>query len=203
MAFLIDIILLGLGWGIVLSLCQWLWRAAVASGLRPASSVDPDFLFLILGLVFALPCSVWLSFAVILGSLWEELPALAATAGVVLSVLGKDGFGGRSPGKALFGLRVVDRMTLLPASFGASLKRNLVLLLPLYIGHIGIAMTLRRRGRFGEEWAGTMVIEDRYRHNPIFTGQGQFCRVCGYDLTGNVSGRCPECGTAIQPSNSS
>jgi len=23
------------------------------------------------------------------------------------------------------------------------------------------------------------------------------CKVCGYDLTGNVSGRCPECGTAI------
>lgn len=24
-----------------------------------------------------------------------------------------------------------------------------------------------------------------------------FCRVCRYDLTGNVSGRCPECGTTI------
>jgi hypothetical protein len=23
------------------------------------------------------------------------------------------------------------------------------------------------------------------------------CRKCGYDLTGNVSGRCPECGTAV------
>jgi hypothetical protein len=23
------------------------------------------------------------------------------------------------------------------------------------------------------------------------------CRTCGYNLTGNVSGRCPECGTAI------
>ncbi len=23
------------------------------------------------------------------------------------------------------------------------------------------------------------------------------CRTCDYDLTGNVSGRCPECGTAI------
>jgi hypothetical protein len=25
------------------------------------------------------------------------------------------------------------------------------------------------------------------------------CRKCGYDLTGNVSGRCPECGTIIAP----
>ncbi len=24
------------------------------------------------------------------------------------------------------------------------------------------------------------------------------CRTCGYDLTGNVSGRCPECGTPIE-----
>ncbi len=27
--------------------------------------------------------------------------------------------------------------------------------------------------------------------------QGGRCRVCGYDLTGNVSGRCPECGTVV------
>ena len=25
------------------------------------------------------------------------------------------------------------------------------------------------------------------------------CQKCGYDLTGNVSGRCPECGTRIDP----
>jgi hypothetical protein len=25
------------------------------------------------------------------------------------------------------------------------------------------------------------------------------CRKCGYDLTGNVSGRCPECGTEVRP----
>lgn len=25
------------------------------------------------------------------------------------------------------------------------------------------------------------------------------CATCGYDLTGNVSGRCPECGLPIQP----
>ena len=27
--------------------------------------------------------------------------------------------------------------------------------------------------------------------------QQRKCRKCGYDLTGNVSGRCPECGTAV------
>lgn len=25
-----------------------------------------------------------------------------------------------------------------------------------------------------------------------------FCQVCSYDLTGNVSGTCPECGTAVE-----
>jgi len=25
-----------------------------------------------------------------------------------------------------------------------------------------------------------------------------FCQVCKYDLTGNISGTCPECGTAIE-----
>ena len=24
------------------------------------------------------------------------------------------------------------------------------------------------------------------------------CRKCGYDLTGNISGRCPECGEAVE-----
>ena len=26
---------------------------------------------------------------------------------------------------------------------------------------------------------------------------GRYCEKCGYDLTGNVSGRCPECGSPI------
>ncbi len=33
-----------------------------------------------------------------------------------------------------------------------------------------------------------------WRYNPRSTGQ---CVSCGYDLTGNVSGTCPECGTEV------
>ncbi len=33
-----------------------------------------------------------------------------------------------------------------------------------------------------------------YRHRPPKPG---YCAVCGYNLTGNMSGVCPECGTEI------
>lgn len=34
-----------------------------------------------------------------------------------------------------------------------------------------------------------------WRDRPFPSGH---CRQCGYDLTGNVSGRCPECGTPLK-----
>lgn len=42
---------------------------------------------------------------------------------------------------------------------------------------------------------GFLIIRAIRRHSR--TTAHPTCR-CGYDLTGNVSGRCPECGTAIQ-----
>jgi hypothetical protein len=43
--------------------------------------------------------------------------------------------------------------------------------------------------------AGAMLywVARRARVGPRWRGGG-VCRECGYDLTGNVSGRCPECG---------
>ena len=37
------------------------------------------------------------------------------------------------------------------------------------------------------------------RRPPVLEGH---CVSCGYDLRGNVSGRCPECGTPVPPSGS-
>lgn len=42
----------------------------------------------------------------------------------------------------------------------------------------------------------------RYVHHKVRWRRledANLCVACGYDLTGNVSGRCPECGTACQP----
>jgi len=40
----------------------------------------------------------------------------------------------------------------------------------------------------------TLLLFWRDRHGRIPPG---YCQRCGYDLTGNLSGICPECGTAI------
>ncbi|MFN0137732.1 MAG: hypothetical protein ACKVS9_16630 [Phycisphaerae bacterium] len=48
---------------------------------------------------------------------------------------------------------------------------------------------------FGLLVLGAYLSAERSR--AIRFGDG-FC-TCGYDLTGNQSGRCPECGTAIKP----
>lgn len=32
---------------------------------------------------------------------------------------------------------------------------------------------------------------------PVPEAESGHCAVCGYDLTGNLSGRCPECGSAV------
>jgi hypothetical protein len=43
---------------------------------------------------------------------------------------------------------------------------------------------------------GLLVGHREYRRRqPQFPGG--CCRACGYDLTGNTSGRCPECGREI------
>ena len=126
--------------------------------------------------------------------------------GVLLIVLGwlilpflftfKDAFNGRSPGKMLFGVRVVDAQTRQPISPSQSMRRNLVLMIP-YVGLIGGVITMMRGQRWGDKWAGTMVIWNKHAFREPFAPAGRYCRSCGYDLTGNASGRCPECGLDI------
>lgn len=110
----------------------------------------------------------------------------------------KDGFNGTSPGKALCGVFVADRDTFEPIGEVQSLKRNLILIVPFM--PLVIAFTLYKGLRPGDGWANTKVIWTKYRNHPVFTGQ-LACERCQYNLTGNVSGMCPECGTVISQQN--
>ncbi len=107
----------------------------------------------------------------------------------------KDGFSGISPGKWLADLQVLDRTSFEPIGFGASLKRNLILIIPFMA--LLLAFRLGKGHRLGDRWANTRVVWRRYAHRPPFDVRGVLCLGCGYDLTGNVSGRCPECGLEV------
>lgn len=107
----------------------------------------------------------------------------------------KDGFHGMSPGKWLAGVQVVDRITREPIGFLQSFKRNLVLMIPM--AFLVIAHSMLKGKRIGDGWAGTEVIWRKYAHKSPFEPRGIICRGCGYNLTGNVSGRCPECFTPV------
>ncbi|HNQ22699.1 MAG TPA: RDD family protein [Phycisphaerae bacterium] len=132
----------------------------------------------------------------------------------------KDGFGGYSPFKWLAGVQVVDVDTLEPITFGRSFLRNLPvvgimlvqsvcynlaglvpwLMLVVAMASIlllYIAMRLCRGPRWGDGVARTKVVWKKYAHRLPFDTRGHICVNCGYDLRGNVSGVCPECGRPI------
>jgi hypothetical protein len=107
----------------------------------------------------------------------------------------KDGFSGMSPGKWVTGVQVVDAPTREPIRFAKSFKRNLVLMIPFAVLVLAVAMMKGRRP--GDRWANTEVIWRKYAFRPPFDTTGRLCAHCGYDLTGNVSGKCPECFTPV------
>lgn len=107
----------------------------------------------------------------------------------------KDGFNGYSPGKWLCGIRVVDWNSREPIRMAQSFKRNLILMIPFL--PLVVALQLIKGVRSGDKWAKTCVIWKKYAHRMPFDPRGIVCTQCGYDLTGNESGRCPECGKNI------
>ena len=46
-------------------------------------------------------------------------------------------------------------------------------------------------------WTAYLFLRRKKHH------QAGHCQKCGYNLTGNVSGRCPECGTPVKSGNQS
>lgn len=144
---------------------------AAPNAANPATPPTPAAMFTIFASTMAIGYALWVPFLL------------------------KDGFGGASPEKRLFGLRVVDATTREPIGYGASFKRNLVLMVPF--APLVLAFTLVKGTRWGDEWANTVVIWKKYSHTRVFDPRGIACTGCGYDLTGNESGRCPECFTPV------
>lgn len=83
-----------------------------------------------------------------------------------LLFLTKDGFSGYSPMKFLFGLRCMRRDTGRPATMLDSLKRNLVLLIPLM--PLIAAFQVGRGPRRSDGWAKTIVVWRRHQDSPVF-----------------------------------
>ena len=48
----------------------------------------------------------------------------------------------------------------------------------------------------GLSFAGVIFARAAKRELPAYRRKLGMCAACGYDLTGNVSGVCPECGNA-------
>jgi hypothetical protein len=63
-----------------------------------------------------------------------------------------------------------------------------ILLLVYLPGVVGLVVLV--------SWLGSFSTRSRLR-GLLAEEQHQTCQQCGYDLTGNVTGVCPECGTAV------
>jgi uncharacterized RDD family membrane protein YckC len=134
------------------------------------------------------------------GAVTDEIGALMNILSwlLFLPFLFKDGFKGASPGKWLCGVQVLDTQTREPAGFGASFKRNLPLFIPFV--PLIVAFQLLKGNRLGDKWANTFVVWKKYANTRVFGASGK-CEKCQYDLSGNTSGICPECGTPLSPEN--
>lgn len=132
-----------------------------------------------------------------------ELAGMGVGAMMAVAFGFKDGFSGHSPGKWLSNIQVVDITTNVPIAFGQSFKRNAIFLFGLIplagpiaslVIVIALAIMCGNGYRWGDRFANTRAIWKRYAYSPVFGANGNLCTRCGYDLQGNVSGICPECG---------
>jgi uncharacterized RDD family membrane protein YckC len=119
--------------------------------------------FLLFPVSFALGLMMALS-----GSSQSDIESTATLMGWLL--LGvffcKDCFAGQSPGKAICGIKVIDKTTGQSGGIGASFKRNLPLLIPFMV--FIVAFQLCKGHRTGDGWSNSKVIWKKYANHPVF-----------------------------------
>ncbi len=102
----------------------------------------------------------------------------------------RDAIGGRSLGKRLMGLLTIDTRSGQPIGWLKSIHRNLWLMLPMVCWVV--LWQLRKGDRLGDHASRTRVIDRHRVYDDSFR-----CPECHYDLTGNTTGQCPECGAPV------
>ena len=118
---------------------------------------------------------------IVVGAAGEHNDA-AATAGGMIIILGylgsflmayvliilRDGHQGMSPGKRVLGLKVIHSINGLPAGWGDSFKRNIILAVPV-VPIVVIVQIFTSNGlRLGDEWSHMKVIWTQYADRAPF-----------------------------------
>jgi uncharacterized RDD family membrane protein YckC len=124
------------------------------SGRRYVAHLADGVVYLLIFVVLLVPGAIWSD-----ALLAIELVLLLTVGQVAYYVLTQRG-SGRSPGKRLVGIRVVDAEGRPPGT-GALVKRTIPLLVEyFYIFAWASMMTSTHRQRFGDRWGETYVIAD-------------------------------------------
>lgn len=120
-------------------------------------------------IAFVVDLLLWLVFiitpiAVLMRANADEVRGLQLLLSPVFML--KDGFSGYSPGKVMMGVRTMKTASDKPAGFFASFLRNLPLIIPFMVLIVGAR--LKDGKRYGDGWAKTRVIWNKYRSSVLF-----------------------------------
>lgn len=112
-------------------------------------------------LAYVIDSVAWTFFPVFfIGTLQPFIPrqilVIPAILLIVFGFLLKDGFKGKSMGKAILGLQVLNTQTGRPIGMGGSIIRNLPFYIPF--APLMIAFSFHKGPRIGDSWAKTKVV---------------------------------------------
>jgi uncharacterized RDD family membrane protein YckC len=149
------------------------WKRAFAYIL------DIVFVNLIVGVLIVIAIVIG---AIIMAAAQSTNNDAAGTAGAMVFLFGylgsfliayvlitlRDGFNGMSPGKRILGLQVINSVSGLPAKVPDSLKRNIILAVPVIPIVVIVQIFTGNGSRLGDEWAQTKVVWKQYADRAPF-----------------------------------